>query len=58
MNYQQQFQQLINAIQTEPMMNDDRKQKLILLLQIAQDVVLEEECVRAFFKDIRGGEAT
>ena len=41
----------------EPMMNDERKEKLLLLAGIMEDVLLEEECMRIFFKDIRGGEA-
>lgn len=46
--------QLLDSI---PFMNDARKQKLLWLLECMEDVILEEEVTRAFFKDIRGGRA-
>jgi len=48
---------LKEALSEEPMMNDERKEKLLLLAGIMEDVLLEEECMRIFFRDIRGGEA-
>ena len=49
---------LRKSLEDEPIMNDERKVKLLLLIDIMEDVLLEEDCVRSFFKDIRGGEAT
>jgi len=48
---------LRKSLEEEPIMNDERKAKLLLLIDIMEDVLLEEDCVRSFFKDIRGGEA-
>lgn len=57
MNYQDEIKQIYDTIKSEPMMNDERKIKVLLLLEMAQDILLEEELTRGFFRDIRGGEA-
>ena len=57
MDFQQEMDRLRKSLEEEPIMNDERKAKLLLLIDIMEDVLLEEDCVRSFFKDIRGGEA-
>jgi len=58
MDFRQEMDRLRKSLEDEPIMNDERKVKLLLLIDIMEDVLLEEDCVRSFFKDIRGGEAT
>lgn len=35
------------------MMNEDRRDKMLILLEMMSDVILEDEIVRDFFRDIR-----
>lgn len=50
-------ERLRKTINNTQFMNEDRHKKLKYLLEIMEDVLLEEEITRAFFKDIRGGES-
>jgi len=51
------LEKLETTIKETEFMNADRKEELLLLINIIQDILLAEEITQSFFKDIRGGKA-